>query len=172
MIRVLGVVLIAGNIIAAMVLLLIPVPVQDSREVKQQIVRSPTASTTSATTATSAVEEVSVPVRASRTPEASVATTGVSLPDALTNGVRVPVHTSGTVLAAMRAYADTTSSFTFAGVEYPGMGFFVTEINGISQGEGSYWMLYRNGNPVNCGAAECWVEPGEVVEWRLEKGYY
>ena len=80
------------------------------------------------------------------------------------------VEKGETVLDAMRAL-EASSSFTFTGREYPGLGFFVVSIDGRANGGGKYWILYANGVLSAVGVSEAPVRAGDAFEWRYEKGY-
>jgi hypothetical protein len=85
--------------------------------------------------------------------------------------VPIPVLAPGTVLDAMDAYKKVSDTFSYAGKEHPGIGFFVQEIGGVREGEGYYWMLYVNGETADLGASRLRVAPGDTVEWRFQEGY-
>ena len=76
-----------------------------------------------------------------------------------------------TVLGAMEQYAAANHGFSFSGRDFPGLGFYVEELNGKKSGSGFYWILYVNGTSSELGASSVRVHPGDVVEWRYEKGY-
>ncbi len=87
------------------------------------------------------------------------------------NRITIPILEDGTVLEAMRTYDTGSDAFTFSGKEYPGIGFFVQEINGKREGDGYYWMLYQNGKTANLGASQLRISSEDTIEWRFEKGY-
>jgi hypothetical protein len=70
----------------------------------------------------------------------------------------------------MRALASNTS-FAFTGREYIGMGFFVESINGKTNADSSYWILYKNGKLSSTGISQTTLHAGDSVEWRYEKSY-
>jgi hypothetical protein len=80
----------------------------------------------------------------------------------------LPVHDNQTLLQAMQAL-QTSSSFTYSGREYTGLGFFVTAINGKSAANGFNWMLYVNGKPAESGASAFIITAGQNLEWKYEK---
>jgi hypothetical protein len=80
--------------------------------------------------------------------------------------VFVPV--GSTVFEAMST-ASMTKGLSFRASDYPGLGFFVEEINGIKNGQGKYWTLYVNGVYSNVGASSYELESGDRIEWRYEK---
>jgi len=78
--------------------------------------------------------------------------------------------TTGSVLDAMRALS-AKGSFSFSGRDFPGLGFFVEEMNGRKNTDGYYWILLVNGKKSDLGASQARLKEGDVVEWRYEKGY-
>ncbi len=82
----------------------------------------------------------------------------------------IPVHASGSVLDAMRAFASTTS-FRFEGRDYPSLGFFVESINGKKPAGGFVWIFYVNGVKSGKGVSSMHVTPDDNVEWKYEKSY-
>lgn len=91
--------------------------------------------------------------------------------------IRVPgatftacVHPGMTVIDMMSALADE-GRLSYAGSQYPGLGFFVEVINGQSAPEGSYWILYYNGKTSDFGASGLSVKAGDTIEWRIDKRY-
>jgi len=85
--------------------------------------------------------------------------------------VSVPVFAEGMVLDVMYA-ARAQGSLAFSGTEYPGLGFFMEEIQGVRQGNGRYWILYLNGKAAEQGASHVRVAPTDTLEWRLEESPY
>ena len=83
----------------------------------------------------------------------------------------IPVLSETTVLTAMEAYAAANPDFSFSGNDFPGLGFFVEEINGKKNADGNYWILYVNGKTSQKGVSQATVSSGNTVEWKYEKGY-
>ncbi len=79
-------------------------------------------------------------------------------------------ESSGTVLDAMNAQ-KAAGALSFSGREFPGLGFFVEEINGTRSTDGYYWILYVNGTVSPTGVSQTLLSAGDVIEWRYEKGY-
>ena len=77
---------------------------------------------------------------------------------------------TSTVLETMYALA-AEDTLSFSGHDFPGLGFFVEEINGRKNADGYYWILLINGEKSGLGASSAEVWPGDVVEWRYEEGY-
>jgi len=59
-------------------------------------------------------------------------------------------------------------TLSFSGREYPGLGFFVTEIGSFREGNGKYLVYYVNGEQASVGISSYVVREGDVIEWRLE----
>lgn len=49
------------------------------------------------------------------------------------------------------------------------LGVFVDEINGVKNGDGSFWIYYVNGEMGQVGAEEYQCQAGDKIEWRFEK---
>lgn len=79
-------------------------------------------------------------------------------------------NADGTVLDTMNAFA-VPGELSFSGRDFPGLGFFVEEINGTRSADGYYWILYVNGTSSQTGVSETAVSAGDVIEWKYEKGY-
>ena len=73
-----------------------------------------------------------------------------------------------TAYGAMNILASTTD-FSFKANFYPGLGYFVEEINGTKNQDSVYWTLYINGVYSNVGASDYVLKQGDSVEWKYEK---
>lgn len=82
--------------------------------------------------------------------------------------VSLPIDS--TVLNAMHALS-AKGELSFSGRDFPGLGFFVEEINGKRSADGYYWILLINGKKSDLGVSSARVERGDTIEWRYEKGY-
>ncbi len=105
-------------------------------------------------------------------PSSAAPDTPPTLPTRTPSPVSIPVLTPGTVLDAMRAYDATPATFSFATREYPGIGSFVEEVNGVREGGGMHWILYINGRTSDLGASQAQVRPGDRVLWRFEHNIF
>ncbi|MBI2612484.1 DUF4430 domain-containing protein [Candidatus Kaiserbacteria bacterium] len=90
--------------------------------------------------------------------------------DIRTATVTFTASADGTVLDAMNARA-AEGELSFSGRDFPGLGFFVEEINGRRGADGYYWILRINGELSDRGVSQASVESGDIIEWRYEKGY-
>ena len=84
--------------------------------------------------------------------------------------VTFAANAEGTVLDAMNAQ-KAKGALLFDGREFPGLGFFVEEINGKRSADGYYWILYVNSMQSQTGVSQTFLSAGDVIEWRYEKGY-
>lgn len=57
---------------------------------------------------------------------------------------------------------------TFEGKEYPGLGFFVTQINSLKAGDGKNLMYYINGEEASAGVSTYVFKEGDNIEWKLK----
>ena len=66
--------------------------------------------------------------------------------------------------------AQETSDFQFRGKEFPGLGFFIQEINGLEQSSrlGKYWIYYINGKKAEVGISAYTVNTHDTILWRYE----
>ncbi|MBI2123849.1 MAG: DUF4430 domain-containing protein [Candidatus Wildermuthbacteria bacterium] len=66
--------------------------------------------------------------------------------------------------------AQESSSFTFRGQEFPGLGFFIQEINGLEQSPrlGKYWIYYINGKKAEVGISAYTVNNHDIILWKYE----
>lgn len=131
---------------------------------------------------TSHIKETSAPLsRNASTTGETIPETVVSTPSSYTETsetpvahpqktqYEIPILSDGTVLDAMRAYAET-SNFVFSGETFAGLGFFVNDIGDIKNKDGYYWTLFIDGKVSELGASSVHVLPGARVEWRYQKG--
>ena len=66
--------------------------------------------------------------------------------------------------------ARETSDLQFKGKEFPGLGFFIQEINGLEQSPrlGKYWMYYINSTKAEVGISAYTVNSHDIILWRYE----
>jgi hypothetical protein len=53
--------------------------------------------------------------------------------------------------------------------EFPGVGEFVENINGVSPNGNQFWAFYVNGVSSTEGASQYITKPTDKIEWRLEE---
>jgi len=56
----------------------------------------------------------------------------------------------------------------FSGKNYPGLGFFVTEIGTLQTSNGKNLLYYINGKQASVGVSAYTLKDGDVIEWKLE----
>ena len=66
--------------------------------------------------------------------------------------------------------ARETSDFQFRGKEFPGLGFFIQEINGLEQSPrlGKYWIYSINGRKAEVGISAYTVNTHDIISWKYE----
>lgn len=75
------------------------------------------------------------------------------------------VNNTSTVYEAMK-----NSQLNFKTKTFPGMGYFVEEINGIKNNNqtGMYWIYYVNGESAKLGISQQIVKPNDIITWKYE----
>ncbi len=64
--------------------------------------------------------------------------------------------------------AKNTSQIEFSGKNYPGLGFFVTNIGTLHSGNGKHLLYYINGKEATVGVSSYTLKDGDIIEWKLE----
>jgi len=64
--------------------------------------------------------------------------------------------------------AKNEGKMQFSGKEYPGLGFFVTDIGTLHSGDRKDLLYYINGKEANVGVSSYILKDGDIVEWKLE----
>ena len=70
--------------------------------------------------------------------------------------------------------ASSVKPFSFSGKDYgAGMGYFVTEINGVKNDPqtGKYWIYYINGQTAQFGISSYIINKGDKIEWKYENSF-
>lgn len=75
-------------------------------------------------------------------------------------------------MEALGAAGAASSTFSFSGSQFPGLGLFVESINGQEARERHYWILYVNDAPATRGVSHARVTPHDTVVWRYEESIY
>jgi hypothetical protein len=109
-------------------------------------------------------------------PEPAVKT----IPQEYTNNIEVNLNVSGgtynikikegaTVYEVMEQVEKTKeNNFSFKSKEYPGLGIFVDEINGIEGSPGKYWIYYVNDKEASVGVRDYVLKEGDIINWKQE----
>jgi len=61
-----------------------------------------------------------------------------------------------------------TGTLVFSGKQYPGLGFFVTDIGPLHSGNGKNLIYYVNGKEADVGVSTYILKNGDIIEWKLE----
>ncbi|KKR61653.1 hypothetical protein A2643_03605 [Candidatus Nomurabacteria bacterium RIFCSPHIGHO2_01_FULL_39_220] len=64
--------------------------------------------------------------------------------------------------------AKSAGQIEFAGKNYPGLGFFVTDIGTLHASRGKYLLYYINGTEATVGVSSYTLKDGDIIEWKLE----
>lgn len=75
---------------------------------------------------------------------------------------------SKTLLYDALTQAKNTNNISFSGRNYPGLGFFVTDIGTLHAGNGKNLLYYINGKEATVGVSSYTLKDGDVIEWKLE----
>jgi hypothetical protein len=60
------------------------------------------------------------------------------------------------------------NNLSFSGKDYPGMGFFTTDIGTLQSNKDHYLMYYINGKEAEVGISSYLPQNGDVIEWKLK----
>lgn len=60
------------------------------------------------------------------------------------------------------------NNFSFKSKEYPSLGIFIDEINGVSGGNGGYWIYYINNKEATVGVSNYILKNGDRILWKQE----
>ncbi len=77
----------------------------------------------------------------------------------------------GSTVYELIKFLQDSRDFSFRGKQFPGLGFFVEEINGLAQNsrERMYWIYYINGETASVGVSQYIIQPNDIIEWRYEQ---
>lgn len=80
----------------------------------------------------------------------------------------------GTTVYQFMEMLKGEEKISFSGKDYPNMGFFVEEINGVKNDseKNLYWMYYVNDQPATEGISTRILKNGDKITWKLEKSNY
>lgn len=103
-------------------------------------------------------------------PEPPIATAIIYIGDEKTI---LPIGGKTSLYEAM-AQLQNESKLTFSGVEYPGLGYFIKEINGVKNDakEGYYHIYYINGESAKVGISNYIIKPNDIIVWKYEKSKF
>lgn len=78
----------------------------------------------------------------------------------------VKVKDGSSVLDVMKK--AQSQGLSFKGKDYKTMGFFVEEINEVSNSPGGYWIYYVNDKQAEIGISKYIIREGDIINWKLE----
>jgi len=64
--------------------------------------------------------------------------------------------------------ARSEGKIEFSGKNYPGLGFFVTDIQTLHSGSGRHLFYYINGKEATVGVSSYTLKDGDIIEWKLK----
>ena len=65
-------------------------------------------------------------------------------------------------------YLKNNGKISFSGKNYPGLGFFVTDIGSLHAGNGKNLLYYINGKEASVGVSSYTLKDGDIIEWKLK----
>ena len=87
----------------------------------------------------------------------------------ISDSIISPVEfTSNTILYDALVREKNEGRINFSGKNYPGLGFFVTDIGSLHAGMGKNLIYYINGKEATVGVSSYTLKDGDVIEWKLE----
>ena len=81
--------------------------------------------------------------------------------------MKLPIVFGQTLYQTMLA-AEKSGAISFAGKDYSGLGFFMTDIGDLYQGNGKFLVYYINGTEASVGVSSYFPNDGDVIEWKLQ----
>ena len=78
------------------------------------------------------------------------------------------ISVSGGSLLSILTVAKERGEITLFGKEYFGLGFFVTELGSLKEGDGKHLMYYINGKEASVGVSTYVPKAGDLVVWELK----
>jgi hypothetical protein len=81
----------------------------------------------------------------------------------------IQIKDGSTVYDAMNiAQNMTDNNFSFKAKEYPNLGIFIEEINGIGGRSGKYWIYYVNNKEASVGVSKYIIKSGDIITFQQE----
>jgi hypothetical protein len=63
---------------------------------------------------------------------------------------------------------ENKDNFDFKYSEYPYLGIFINEINGVVGSPGAYWIYYVNDKEASVGISNYIINDGDIINWKQE----
>lgn len=64
--------------------------------------------------------------------------------------------------------AKENGNITFSGKNYPGLGFFMTDIDSLHSEQGKYLFYYINNKEASVGVSSYSLKDGDIIKWELK----
>jgi hypothetical protein len=80
----------------------------------------------------------------------------------------IEINQGDTLYLSMVNLRKKESNFSFNYIEYPSLGVFINEINGIKAGSGKYWFYAVNGKEASVGVSNYVLKEGDIINWELK----
>jgi hypothetical protein len=84
----------------------------------------------------------------------------------LDNTYNTEIKENSSVFDLMNEIKKENSSFDFKYKEYPSLGVFIDEINGVKGGDGKYWIYYVNDIEASVGVSKYLIKSGDIISWK------
>ena len=84
-----------------------------------------------------------------------------------TTSIQIPFSSGNTLYDALLS-AKVNGVLSFSGTEYPSLGFFMTDIGTLHQGNGKYLIYLINGTEASIGVSSYVPKNGDVIVWELQ----
>ncbi|MCX6757517.1 MAG: DUF4430 domain-containing protein [Candidatus Nomurabacteria bacterium] len=82
--------------------------------------------------------------------------------------INLPIQNNSSLYDILLA-GQNAGQINFTGKNYSGMGFFISSIGNLKEGNGKYLIYYINGIEANLGISSYVPKVGDVVEWKLSE---
>ena len=81
--------------------------------------------------------------------------------------INLPIQDGASLYDILLA-GQKTGQINFTGKNYSGMGFFISSVGDLKEGNGKYLIYYVNGTEANLGISSYIPKVGDVIEWKLQ----
>ncbi len=92
----------------------------------------------------------------------------------LDNKYETTIKEGSTVFNVMKKIQqenNNNSKFNFKYKEYLSLGILITEINGVKDTRGKYWIYYVNNIKAGIGVSKYILKEGDIISWKQEESY-
>lgn len=87
----------------------------------------------------------------------------------LDKNYELKINEGANVFDVMKKLQDEKENeFSFNYKEYPSMGVFIDEINGIKGDSGKYWIYYVNNTEASVSVSKYVLKSGDIINWKQE----